>query len=1039
MISIVIPTYSNAKGFQSCVESILENSTLDDYEIVVVANGAPQETRETIFALEHRARVQSKWFDEPIGMTRATNEGIKLAKGDFIVVLNDDTVILGPEWLKLLQEPFADATVGVTGPQKEHDPNSNHDFLIFFCVMIRRDVFARIGILDEVFNPGFGEDTDFCIRAERAGFKVVTVPSEEGHFLADHPNSSDLPEWKKQKMWVGQFPIYHDGEQTFSKLKDTDSILERNRKILHDRYASPYNIDYAVRIDGWMAEEELRWLAKKATEHKTVIEVGSWHGRSSRAIADNLPANGKLYCVDTWGGSSGEPDAHGSAKQKEGDNAFIYFNKHMSEHLLTGKVRAIRMTSTNGAELLKDLAIQADMIFIDADHNYENVKADIESYLPLLAPGGLICGHDYSEEQLVWVGVKQAVNERFPNVSRAPKTSIWYVDPKKLAPVRKREVYDCFVFFNELDLLEMRLTELDGVVDHFVVVEGVKTHSNQPKLLYFKENAERFARWKDRIIHVVVDDYPEFTNAWDNERHQRDSILKGLVGCQDDDIIIISDVDEIPRAHMVETYNPKTGIGFVEQDLYYYFLDCQCTHKWNWLRILPWKLMKGMTPCQVRYFPATENIIPNGGWHFSFMGGVDRIIDKVKAYAHQEYNTPDFLDPKRLLEKVRAGEDIFGRDEHYKIVPVDDSFPGYVRSHKAELAGKGYIAGLTKRTVTAEISTKDRYFTTLPMAVMSVVNQTRKPDRLVIFDDGEQKDLREVSPYKALLQMCQDAGIAWEVQATPRMGQVANHQHMLDTAQTDFVWRLDDDNVAEPTCLAKLLESMEDPKVGAVGGLVFHPGAVQPLPRFVTAKMEDIFTGLNMQWFQWNGGPREAEHLYSTFLYRVEAGKAAGGYQKNLSPVGHREETIFTHSIQRAGYKLLVNPGAKTWHLRESSGGIRSYKEGGHWDHDELIFREKLSEWRIAVRAKKVIVLDCGLGDHWAFKSVWPEIKERYKDGDVILAVCFPELFPGENLISIADAKLLLGDKFDQTNIYKWMWDNGWNKSLPEAWREFLK
>jgi hypothetical protein len=287
--------------------------------------------------------------------------------------------------------------------------------------------------------------------------------------------------------------------------------------------------------------------------------------------------------------------------------------------------------------------------------------------------------------------------------------------------------------------------------------------------------------------------------------------------------------------------------------------------------------------------------------------------------------------------------------------------------------------------------------------------------------------------------MLDDSGIKWEVLFGKRQGQVTNHQHILDIAQTTFVWRLDDDNVAEPTCLEQLLKAAEDPLVGAVGGLVYHPGNVKPLPNDVSGKMEEIYNGLNIQWFSWNGGVREVDHLYSTFLYRVEAGKKAGGYPKDLSVVGHREETIFSNSIKQAGYKVCVTPYATTWHLRESSGGIRVFNDPQLWEHDEKAFASYLKKWGIAAREKKIIVLDCGLGDHFAFKSVLPEIKEANKDKDLVLAVCYPDIFKDETTISIAEAKQLLGSRFDDANFYKWMWDHDWKKSLPEAFVEMTR
>lgn len=343
--------------------------------------------------------------------------------------------------------------------------------------------------------------------------------------------------------------------------------------------------------------------------------------------------------------------------------------------------------------------------------------------------------------------------------------------------------------------------------------------------------------------------------------------------------------------------------------------------------------------------------------------------------------------------------------------------------------------------VTATISTKGRSETTLPLAIEALVHQTVPPKQLVIWDDNENmKDLRGVSPYSHLFPMLMSKGIQWFHLPGGRKGQVFNHQSSLDRADTDLIWRLDDDNCAEPTCLENLLKVMEDPAVGAVGGLVLDPNAQGPRPSFITGKIEEIYSPFNIQWKRWLGPIEEVDHLYSTFLYRVEAGKKAGGYCRELSPVGHREETMFSHSIKRAGYKLLVTPHALTWHLREGTGGIRSFKDPSLWDHDEKIFVRKLQEWGVTPREYKFVVLDNGLGDHIVFKAVLPQILKKNEGKRIVLAVCYPEVFkdiPGVTLASIADAHAAFGNlDTEQFSVYQWCGARNWKRPLEEAFLE---
>src|SRR4051812_40271897 len=114
---------------------------------------------------------------------------------------------------------------------------------------------------------------------------------------------------------------------------------------------------------------------------------------------------------------------------------------------------------------------------------------------------------------------------------------------------------DCFTFYNELDILEIRLRELYDVVDRFVLVEATHTHKGDPKPLHYATNRARFASWNDKIRHIVIGDLPVGDNLAAIRRRemgQRNAILLGLMDAQDDDIVLISDVDEIPRKSAVE-------------------------------------------------------------------------------------------------------------------------------------------------------------------------------------------------------------------------------------------------------------------------------------------------------------------------------------------------------------------------------------------------------------------------------------------------------------------------------------------------------
>lgn len=338
--------------------------------------------------------------------------------------------------------------------------------------------------------------------------------------------------------------------------------------------------------------------------------------------------------------------------------------------------------------------------------------------------------------------------------------------------------------------------------------------------------------------------------------------------------------------------------------------------------------------------------------------------------------------------------------------------------------------------VTVEISTKDRYHTTLPLALTAVANQTYKPARVLIFDDGEQRDLRPDPLYSSLFAMFHSKGIPCEVIFGQRKGQVHNHQAAIEISKTEWIWRVDDDDVPEPNVLETLVSHIAD-DVGAISGLILVPGEVSYLSHFASNKIEHIFNRPNVQWFKFEG-TREVDHLNNSFLFRKSAAKH--GYCMELSPVGHREETLFTYGMRRAGFKLIVDPKAVIWHLRSPGGGIRSYESSFLWEHDEKVFHRKLEEYGIQTTHDKLVVLDCGLGDHYAFKMMLPELKEKYKDQPIVLGVCYPDVFEGETgveLISIADSKLIDPDQ-DKHNIYRFMIEHNWKGRLVDAYRKML-
>jgi beta-1,4-mannosyl-glycoprotein beta-1,4-N-acetylglucosaminyltransferase len=257
-------------------------------------------------------------------------------------------------------------------------------------------------------------------------------------------------------------------------------------------------------------------------------------------------------------------------------------------------------------------------------------------------------------------------------------------------------IFDCFTFFNELELLKIRceiMKELDPV---HILVEATTTHTGDRKPLYFDENLHMF---KDYNITDVASELPNNGDTWRNENAQRDKIMVGLnfEGAEDNDIVIISDLDEIPRPHSVRQFDPeKMLVGALKMDKFSYFLNClEIAQGWESAKITTVKCLReqfGNSPQKLRT-GGFKTILLDAGWHWSWLGGVDKIMEKFQSFAHQESNNSKFADPDKIARKLETGHSLWTDrdDDLWKFIPVDDYFPKYIQDNKNDLVSKGFI------------------------------------------------------------------------------------------------------------------------------------------------------------------------------------------------------------------------------------------------------------------------------------------------------------------------------------------------------------
>lgn len=276
-------------------------------------------------------------------------------------------------------------------------------------------------------------------------------------------------------------------------------------------------------------------------------------------------------------------------------------------------------------------------------------------------------------------------------------------------------VFDSFIFFNELELLEMRLNILNDVVDYFVLTESPFTVSGNEKPLYYQENKDRFGKFNDKIIHNVTETIPnDFSHMLEKTKfhvayndkdpygtrfidipirfqraiYNRNASAFGIekAGITDDDLVITSDADEIINPYVLEDlswFNPDNHYVAL-CNAYYYKLNFLYQDDWMGSRICTWKHLKNTTIDQHRQDHANAYRIENAGWHFSFLGSAENFKLKLASYEHTENNTE--VNISNAEEKVEKGLDPLNRGMTYRAVPIDESYPEYIQNNQEKYA-----------------------------------------------------------------------------------------------------------------------------------------------------------------------------------------------------------------------------------------------------------------------------------------------------------------------------------------------------------------
>lgn len=314
-------------------------------------------------------------------------------------------------------------------------------------------------------------------------------------------------------------------------------------------------------------------------------------------------------------------------------------------------------------------------------------------------------------------------------------------------------VYDCIPFFNELDILNLRLHILDPLVDKFIIEEATVTFSGEPKELCFEKNKELFREFLPKIEYIVVDNSPVDTTTHLRDKFQKNALEKGLVNATDEDVIILSDVDEIPNPkvlrEIIENFDPDK-IYHLAQRMFYCYLNMEEVsgnllsitgefpgverRLWLGTKVFSRKSIPSDGIIQLREASTTAPgavRVADGGWHFGYMGSRQesdvskRIGTKVVAAAHQEYNNQDTL--AEAKDRLILGQDMFGRDARFRRVEIDDSYPEYLLEHLKEY---DYL-------IMPPVSARKRLYTKVSMKIRRFFRKAFRKLRRIINEPEE--------------------------------------------------------------------------------------------------------------------------------------------------------------------------------------------------------------------------------------------------------------------------------------------------------------
>jgi len=503
-------------------------------------------------------------------------------------------------------------------------------------------------------------------------------------------------------------------------------------------------------------------------------------------------------------------------------------------------------------------------------------------------------------------------------------------------------IYDCFNFFNEFEILDIRLHELESCVDKFVLVEASKTHQGRDKPLYFDKNKQMFHNYLDKIIHIIVEDSPELSpKGWNIEFFQRDCIMRGLVGCGEDDIIILSDVDEIPRSTVIKNLNFSDMKGMfytLEQRLHLYYLNTYFENiVWNGSCITNYGTLQNRSPQLFRDWvrdlrPKDMEIelkIKNGGWHFTYLSSIEKMQEKIAGFSHSEFDNKEVNNPDHLSNCVSnlshyAPNLTLGRMKVEGFSECD--LPFYVKENSDK------FSKFIRKRISIIISTYNHLEDCLKPCIDSIIQFTDLADVEIIISANGCKD-GTMEFVNSLVGSDLPFKLVWNEEP---LGCTKAINEGIKVSTGEYIILLNNDIVLLPqrknTWINQLLHPFkDDPEVGGTGPFLMGT------PRFI---------------------------VFFCACIKREMFDKFGLLDEIFSP-GTCEDVDFCAKIQKAGYKIIQVPYETNeyYEYKRMLGGFPMFHKGSETIKDvdpEVTKRNNriIDERYGIVKENKVITLE---------------------------------------------------------------------------------